>query len=209
MRHLKQFFSLSLAVACLAVATAAQAQLYKSVGPDGRWIYSDTPPPPGQKLVETRSLNKPANTASLPYELALAVQNAPVTIYTGNNCGPCQDAKNLLRSQGVPYSEKTVTTDQDIEKFQQISGDTQLPFLQIGGQRLRGFTPEEIRQALQNSGYPASSRLPSDYKNAPPEALAPVTATPPTAVTESKNSRKKAQNIPKPQKQEQNTAFQF
>lgn len=209
MRYLHQFLSLGLAIACLSGTGEAFAQLYKSVGPDGRWIYSDTPPPPGQKLVETRSLSKPANTASLPYELALAVQNAPVTVYTGNNCAPCQDAKNLLRSQGVPYTEKTVTTDQDIEKFQQISGDTQLPFLQIGGQRLRGFTPEEIRQALQNSGYPTSSRLPSDYKNPPAEALVPVATAASPATGEQKNSRKKAQNIPKPAKQEQNTGFQF
>ncbi|WP_374520390.1 glutaredoxin family protein [Undibacterium squillarum] len=209
MRYLHQFFSLGLAIACLSGTGEAFAQLYKSVGPDGRWIYSDTPPPPGQKLVETRSLSKPANTASLPYELALAVQNAPVTVYTGNNCAPCQDAKNLLRSQGVPYTEKTVTTDQDIEKFQQISGDTQLPFLQIGGQRLRGFTPEEIRQALQNSGYPTSSRLPSDYKNPPAEALVPVATAASPATGEQKNSRKKVQNIPKPAKQEQNTGFQF
>jgi hypothetical protein len=46
-----------------------------------------------------------ANTASLPYELALAVQNAPVTVIQAITV-PCQDAKNLLRSQGVPYTKK-------------------------------------------------------------------------------------------------------
>jgi hypothetical protein len=38
----------------MLLAVQAQAQLYKSVGPDGKITYSDTPPQANQKLLEKR-----------------------------------------------------------------------------------------------------------------------------------------------------------
>ena len=43
MKFAAPFFSLAI----LLLATSAQAQLYKSIGPDGKVTYSDTPPATG------------------------------------------------------------------------------------------------------------------------------------------------------------------
>ena len=45
-----------LPLALLCCATLAQAQMYKSVGPDGRVTYSDTPPASAARQVEARPL---------------------------------------------------------------------------------------------------------------------------------------------------------
>lgn len=170
-RHL-----ICLLLPALFAAGGAQAQLYKSVGPDGKVTYSDTPPPVNQKLVEKRDLNSAIDTSNLPYELAQAVAQSPVVIYTGASCAPCNDGKNMLRSAGVPFTEKTVKSNEDIEKLKQAGGDTQLPLLLVGRQKLRGFSTEEWQSALTSAGYPSSNRLPAGYRYPPAESAAPSAA---------------------------------
>ena len=47
--------TLALLAACAALAAAASSgqTLYKYVGPDGRTVYTDKPPPPGTKVEKT------------------------------------------------------------------------------------------------------------------------------------------------------------
>ncbi|HEV2609413.1 MAG TPA: DUF4124 domain-containing protein, partial [Noviherbaspirillum sp.] len=60
------------ASACLIMLFSASvhAQLYKSVGPDGKITYSDTPPAKAAK-VETKPIGTGGpSTSGLPFELA-------------------------------------------------------------------------------------------------------------------------------------------
>src|ERR1700749_3461907 len=95
----------------LAAAFSAQAQ-YKYIGPDGKVVYSDQPPPAGAKVLEKKGLpSAAAGGPELPYALKSASQTYPVTLYTAGNCGsPCTDARNYLVKRGIPYAEKTVNT---------------------------------------------------------------------------------------------------
>lgn len=171
MKHVLQSCSIIL----LLCAGAAHAQLYKWVGPDGKVNYSDGPPPTSATRVETKSLTIGGVSASdFPFELAEAMKNSPVTLYTTRNCLPCEDGRKLLAGRGVPYTEKTVNTNEDIAQFRQAGGEGQLPLLTVGRAKERGFESGAWNNALNNAGYPESSKLPKNYRTPPAEAAAPA-----------------------------------
>ena len=157
-------------------AGAVQAQtLYRNVGPDGRVTFSDVPPPAGAaKAAGAGSGAAPANAGvPLPYDLQQVVNRYPVTLYTGDACGPCGSGRILLSSRGIPFTERTVTTPDDAAALLRLSGDTSLPFLTIGGQQIKGYSDLEWTQFLDAAGYPKASQLPAGYR-AP--AAAPLVA---------------------------------
>jgi glutaredoxin len=153
--------------ACLWAA-AVHAQVYRIVGPDGRVTFSDRPPPdskatPAPSLPLTGSTG--AGSAGLPAELRAVASRFPVTLYTGRDCAPCDAARTFLASRGVPFSEKTVSTDADVRALRSVSGAANLPFATLGGQHLLGFSSAEWSQYLDAAGYPKTSVLPSTWRN--------------------------------------------
>ena len=169
---MKKPFTL-LPAALLCCAALAHAQLYKSVGPDGRVTYSDTPPA-AAKQVKSRPLPAgAASAAQLPYELAQVAKAQPVTLYTADKCAPCDAARAFLAARGVPYSERTVSTSEDIALLRSTAGDAQLPFLTIGRSKEKGFEEGAWNTALNAAGYPKTSQLPANWRNPAPQAAAP------------------------------------
>lgn len=165
-----------LVVTLLLAAGAAHAQLYKWVGPDGKITYSDAPPPKSAKQVEQKDLASTtgsASTSGLPYELAQAVRNHPVTLYTGDKCEPCDEARSYLKQRGVPYAEKTVTSNDDIARLKQVSSDSRLPLVTIGRDKHTGFESGAWGATLSAAGYPQTSMLPKTYRQPAAEAAAP------------------------------------
>ncbi len=159
----------------LMSAASVQAQLYKSTGPDGKVTYSDTPPVAG-KVIPQKTLAGAGEGSSgdgLPYELALAVKNHPVTLYSSEKCIPCDDGRKLLNERGIPFSEKTVKSNEDIAALRKITKDDQLPVLTIGSNKESAFSPTAWGTALTAAGYPESNRLPKTYRNAAPVAASP------------------------------------
>ena len=157
----------------LCCAGLAQAQLYKSVGPDGRVTYSDTPPA-AAKQVETRPLPSGAAAgAALPYELAQVAKAQPVTLYTADKCAPCEAARSFLAARGVPHAEKTVGSNEDIAALRAAGGDAQLPLLTIGRSKEKGFEENAWNAALNAAGYPKTSQLPANWRNPAPQSAAP------------------------------------
>ncbi len=166
--------STALACAALALAASTHAQtVYRIVGPDGKVSFSDQPPPANSKARVTTGASGggSASTASLPFELKEVVQRYPVTLYTSASCAPCASARNLLVSRGVPFTERTVNSNEDGEALQRISGETTLPFGTIGSQQLKGFSDVEWTQYLDAAAYPKTSVLPATYKLAAPRPL--------------------------------------
>ena len=163
---------LTCAALTLAASTHAQT-VYRIVGPDGKVSFSDQPPPPTSKARVTTAApgGGSAVNASLPYELKEVVQRYPVTLYTSASCSPCASARNLLISRGVPFTERTVNSNEDGEALKRISGDTTLPFGTIGSQQLKGFSDLEWAQYLDAAAYPKTSVLPANYKPATPRPL--------------------------------------
>ena len=83
-------------------------------------------------------------------------------------------------ARGVPFTEKSVTTTEDSQALQRLSGENSLPFATIGGQQLKGFSDAEWTQFLNAAGYPATSILPGSYRQAAATPLVTVSAAPAT-----------------------------
>lgn len=165
---------------CALYAAGAQAQLYKWVGPDGKVTYSDAPPPSSARQVETRNISSSGvSTADFPFELAEAVKNSPVTLYTTKNCAPCDDGRKHLAARGIPFTEKTVNSNDDLAQFRKVGGDGDLPLLMVGRVKERGFAAGAWNSTLSAAGYPETSKLPKNYHAPQAEAAAP--AAPKTA----------------------------
>ncbi len=169
-----QAWKIFMAGGLLVAAGTASAQ-YKSIGADGRVTYSDTPPPPTAKIVEQKKLGGTTAGPALPFELQQATTRFPVTLYTGDKCGPCDDARAYLRGRGVPFSEKTVTSDEDIALFKQQSPDGTAPVVTVGNRKSIGFSQVALSSLLDSAGYPATSTLPRDYQSTAATPMSPTT----------------------------------
>ncbi len=145
----------------LGVALAAQAQQYRWVDEKGRVQYSDVPPPPSAKNVEKKNFKGNAVGAQTGYALSRAVREAPVTLYTHPICkAQCQLARDVLNRRGVPFNEVVTTDAEKMEALKQVSGDTAVPVLVVGGRVEKSGSPEAYNRALDSAGYPPAGVAP-------------------------------------------------
>ena len=172
-----------LGAALLLCMAGASAQMFKWVDEKGVVHYSDTPPPPSQKKVELKAFNSAAAAAELPFELAEAARNYPVTLYTTAQCEACDQGRSLLQARGIPFSEKTVNTSDDQKKLSEAGSAGQLPLLLVGRNKLIGFESTAWNQALSDATYPAQRMLPANYQFAQAESAAPPKSPAPEVQT--------------------------
>ncbi len=162
-------------IAVLAIITSASGllhaqQVYKSVDKNGRVTYSEVPPLPGSgdKLTGDSATN-----VALPYALQQVVSRYPVTLYTTAECAPCINARLMLTQRGVPFAERTVSSNEDITAYKKLNGENHFPLATIAAQQLKGYEETEWTKYLDAAGYPKSSTLPRNYRNAEPVSLTP------------------------------------
>jgi glutaredoxin len=156
---------LMFAVAALLAALPGYA-MYKIVGPDGKVTYTDVPPSgSSSRVVPMGQATTPsAGEISLPLELRQPVTRYPVTLYSAANCEPCEAGRRWLRERGIPFSEKTVTSTEDVDTFRRITGSSDLPALMVGPQVLKGLSQDQWASYLDAAGYPRTSQLPRNYQ---------------------------------------------
>ncbi len=168
------------AAALLAGALAAQP-VYRIVGADGRVTYADQPPAlVGQNKVSEAG-RAPGGDAAVPLPVSLrtVARQYPVALYTTANCTPCATGRALLVNRGIPFTEKTITSPEDAEAFQALSGENALPLLTVGAQQIKGWSETQWQLFLDAAGYPRSSQLPRTYRM---PAAKPLVALAPAAV---------------------------
>jgi glutaredoxin len=171
-------------VATLAATTPAQAQtgpVFRLVGPDGRVTFTDLPG--AGAGMPAAGVAPPAGTAgnsdpmaNFPFLLRQAATRHPVVLYTTDNCLPCNQGRQLLVGRGVPFSEKTIATNADVEAFTRLGGGSQVPYLSVGAQAVSGYSQAEWTRLLNNAGYPPNAQLPRTYQAQAPQPLAPTLA---------------------------------
>lgn len=173
--------ALGLVIGLAALPALAQG-IYRIVGPDGRVTYSDQPPP---AQVDARPVGSATTStaasanAQLPFALRQVINRYPVTLYTSNDCAPCNSGRIWLNNRGIPYAEKTINTAQDSEALKRLSGEMSLPFLTIGAQQIKGYSDAEWTQFMDAAGYPKQSALPASYRRPAPSPLVAVKAAEP------------------------------
>lgn len=185
--------------AALASGVSPAQNLYRSVGPDGRVTYSDRAISPNAKpsteAVSSAEDSASSANAQLPYELRQTANRYPVTIYTGKDCEPCDEARSHLQNRGIPFSERSIDTSSDVAALKKLSGQDSLPFATIGNQHLKGFGADSWDQYLSAAGYPKQPQLPKNYK-AP--AAKPLTVPTPAATEAAKPAERPAARIAPP-----------
>lgn len=179
MKHQTVVINLVVLYALCVGGLAGAQTVYRIVGPDGKVTFSDKAPLDVTKATAASAGSKlpSATEAGMPYELRQISSRFPVTLYTGAACAPCNSGRVLLQGRGIPFIENTVITQEDIEALKRISGDNTLPFLTIGGQKIKGFSETEWVQFLDAASYPTTSVLPANYRGPSPRPL--VTAQKP------------------------------
>jgi glutaredoxin len=142
----------------LYAGTAIAQKLYKSVLPDGRIVYSDSPPTEGRidKTLNFDNLPSsalPASASSYVAQLrrlraatAPAVASDSVVLYAAVWCGYCRQAKAWLASKGVAYREYDIDTRDGMTALVDAGGGKGIPLLVAGGQRIRGFSAQGYEQ---------------------------------------------------------------
>ena len=168
---------LLLLVTCLLATLAGPAAAqYRWTDANGKVHYGDSPPRDAKDVRALGIRSAPASgeaSAGLPFELRRAVERAPVVLYTAPDCQPCGPAAALLRERGVPYTERTVITNEDLQEFRRLTGAVRLPHVTVGTLSQNGFNPEIWNSALDAAGYPKGSMLPRNYQWAAPQPLVP------------------------------------
>lgn len=181
---------LALVAALTSISTPAEAKLYKIVGPDGKVTYTDKPPTNATKgKVKKLATKKSKHIAKLPKALQKPASNYPVVLYAAPDCGPCGTGRIMLQRRGIPYEEKSVTTDKDFKALKRFTKTDQLPVLQIGNKQLRGYKEDTWNKYLTAAEYPTTSQLPDDYPI--PEAQPLTKPAKPKVVAEKRENKKR------------------
>jgi glutaredoxin len=177
----------AVALCCLLLAALPAHALFKVVGPDGKVTYTDRPPPAneGRATTVNRDGSSASADTSLPFALRQVMAKFPVTLYTAAKCEACDMGRALLTRRGIPFSERTATTDEDRAAWEKLVGGQEAPVLKIGSQVMRGFNASAWEETLDVAGYSRTSQLPPSYKAAAAEPLVPrQPARPPVAAPE-------------------------
>lgn len=150
--------ALLLALSCAAAMAPAQAQTaYRWVDQDGKVHYGDRPPPPkAAREVEERKYSAPAAEQRLSYALRQARANFPVTLYVGAECPACQEGRDYLKKRGIPFGEKLVASNEEIDALRTKlgGGEVMVPSLQVGEKMSKGFLEPAWGGLLDAAGYP-------------------------------------------------------
>ena len=160
-----------IAAVALSFALGAHAQVYRWLDEKGRLHAGDTPPPSAREVEKVRVAPTPTEPVE-PYALQLARKNNPVTLYTTPKCPLCDRARQLLKARGVPFSEKSVVTDEQVQELVGVVGRDALPSLVVGTKVQDGFAESLYEAMLDGAGYPKKGALPA-RKQEPAAAAQP------------------------------------
>ena len=107
---------------------------------------------PMAKGAEPASKDKPAATAAASKPAAGGLP--PVRLYTHPQCVPCGEAKSLLASRGVSFSEISADTAEGLAELEKVSGGKNVPVLFVGQSMVSGYADTNFNKALDDAGFP-------------------------------------------------------
>lgn len=143
----------------LGCLTSAHAEEYfRSIDQVGKIHYGDAPLPNATEVEKLKAKSKPIPDNTLPFETKRATEKAPVTLYSAEGCGEgCMQARDLLSSRGIPYTEQVLVTVDEIADFKKRSGSDSMPTISIGNLWLQGFLAQQWHDELDKAGYPKNA----------------------------------------------------
>lgn len=170
----------ALLLALLAAAPGLVSAQYKWIDKSGQVNYGDSPPRDARNVerVSAPTADPGDPQSGLPFEVRRAAQSFPVTLYTTDACSSCQQARDMLRARGVPFSERVIATADDAEEARKTGIGSTVPVLAVGRTMLREPDFALWHRTLDDAGYPRAASLPRTYQNPPPRPLIDRPASP-------------------------------
>ena len=159
---------LLLSISLLFLGSNVQAaDLYRSIDENGKVHYSDIPLNNAADVEKIKGPGEPAVDDELPFETRRANSKFPVTLYVADSCGSaCNEAREYLQKRGIPFTEKKLVKQEEIDAFKKDSGSDIVPVMHIGKDWISGYLESVWSQALDTAGYPKNA--PYRPKAAPP-----------------------------------------
>ena len=152
-------------------AGAAAQQLYRWTDDKGRVHVTDTLPPVSARDVQKAGTSSAgaAASAALPFEVAQAQKDFPVTLYTSPPCkDPCDRARGILNRRGIPFSEVIVWDEDSHEKLKKLTGSSdEVPVITVGRSVQKGYDADAYDALLDSARYPKTGSLPARTQAAP------------------------------------------
>ncbi len=148
-------FLLAICILIIAVNNVTAASLFKWVDKEGKVHYGDKPDEGAIKAEQKKFAAPSADDDNLSYGVRKAKQAFPVTMFVASNCAEiCVQARALLNKRGVPFAEKNLVTQEDIDAFKAKTGVKTIPTLMVGKSVLEGFETGLWNSELDIAGYP-------------------------------------------------------
>ena len=79
-----------------------------------------------------------------------------IKVFTSVGWGPCHMVKVYLSRKGFDYTEHNVSKDRDALKELVTMGYRSTPVTVIGDEKVDGYSPSKIDEALDTAGFSAS-----------------------------------------------------
>jgi glutaredoxin len=149
-----------------SLAAAAAPALYRWTDKNGVVHYSDTAPPASAKTMQKmdaagQSAGEAPSAIDRSYAMQMAVKNFPVTVYTSRQCGEaCKQGLDYLKKRGIPYTEKVVATQDQVDALVKLAGAPEVPVLVVGIDVRKGYNEQGWSDALDTAGYPNTGAAP-------------------------------------------------
>jgi glutaredoxin len=141
------------------------AQIYKWMDKDGNIRFSDAPPPKGVKAEKQRVRESTESSAggegqerptgkaepsNSPAKEKRPYGDITVLMYMTDWCPYCRKARETLNSLGVNLIEYNIDKDKEKrEEMKQKGGTGGVPFMDIEGITIRGYSAEAIKAAVE------------------------------------------------------------
>jgi glutaredoxin len=134
--------------------SAGATKVYECIGASGKTTFSDHCPP-GTRKKETQ-FQTDASDLSEGEKTEKSEEKAEgsIILYSVERCDACDLVRNFLKTRKIPFTEKNVTDDMDLQKeIREKSGSVTVPVTMIGGKTLRGYDSYVLSDAIIAAGY--------------------------------------------------------
>jgi len=174
----KYAWIVALVVLGLGLQGANAAKLYKWVDEYGNVTYRDTPPTKEGTRYEEKDISGGRAAEGASDAMNAAAEAAPVVIYRTPSCSPCDSAAAYLNSRGVPFTEKDVEGNGELQQeLKAKAGQISVPTIMIGEKVMKGYMQSLLEGELDAAGYPkvekgeapANGQAPAGEAAEPPE----------------------------------------
>ena len=148
-KHISLVCLASIIIGFITASTDTFATTYRWTDAQGRVHYSDSPPPKNAKNIKIHKASSSSGQV---------VSNEPalptVILFTAATCNGCQEAKALLHEMSVPFEEKLMRSQEDVEEYKNIVGSEPfVPTMMLDSSPLKGFNGESWKNSLNNVGF--------------------------------------------------------